>query len=387
MWHADERGIALLGWLAASGILIGARVGLAAPATVSVAETCAEAGAPDISVAVSLTNDVAARALSLTVQDTPDHVALVMGSTGSSCTGRTATVDGWSCPANEVASTGVNVIVVSLMGAVIQPGSGAVVVLHYQDGTPPCSPGTRIALDLSNVLVADANSQPIPTTVEGGGITCGCPRPTTTSTTIRETTSSTSTTSTSTTSSSPATTSTPSSTAMSTSTTSTSSSTSLTTTSLPRAPENCSDGIDNDLDGLIDCSDPDCQASPSCSLGCPIGPSLDAVGCRTRALVTPLDLGTPTGKLHDRFLHLAARIGNLQAIANSSCQAGKTRRAKAALLAEGATVVMLRARLHSLTGGSDPGAGLRDELRAALQLLNGDLHALRRALRCPVAGG
>jgi putative metal-binding protein/slime mold repeat-containing protein len=29
-------------------------------------------------------------------------------------------------------------------------------------------------------------------------------------------------------------------------------------------PENCSDGVDNDCDGLVDCADPDCAAFPAC---------------------------------------------------------------------------------------------------------------------------
>jgi len=32
-------------------------------------------------------------------------------------------------------------------------------------------------------------------------------------------------------------------------------------------PEDCTDGIDNDGDGLVDCDDPDCTGTPSCSTG------------------------------------------------------------------------------------------------------------------------
>jgi hypothetical protein len=40
----------------------------------------------------------------------------------------------------------------------------------------------------------------------------------------------------------------------------------------PAAESGCSDGQDDDRDGLVDCDDPDCEAAPECTLGC-----LDAV--------------------------------------------------------------------------------------------------------------
>jgi hypothetical protein len=33
-------------------------------------------------------------------------------------------------------------------------------------------------------------------------------------------------------------------------------------------PENCTDGIDNDVDGAIDCRDGDCANDPACVTGC-----------------------------------------------------------------------------------------------------------------------
>jgi len=35
---------------------------------------------------------------------------------------------------------------------------------------------------------------------------------------------------------------------------------------VPAVEKNCSDGIDDDRDGLIDCDDPDCGASPECPI-------------------------------------------------------------------------------------------------------------------------
>lgn len=44
------------------------------------------------------------------------------------------------------------------------------------------------------------------------------------------------------------------------------------------AAENCSDGIDNDEDGLNDCTDPDCVAFPACVDQCPEDPNKTAPG-------------------------------------------------------------------------------------------------------------
>jgi len=35
----------------------------------------------------------------------------------------------------------------------------------------------------------------------------------------------------------------------------------------PEPPENCSDGRDNDHDGVADCMDPDCVGDPACTSG------------------------------------------------------------------------------------------------------------------------
>ena len=43
-------------------------------------------------------------------------------------------------------------------------------------------------------------------------------------------------------------------------------------------PENCSDGIDNDLDSLIDCADPDCAADVACPEDCSNGVDDDSDG-------------------------------------------------------------------------------------------------------------
>jgi hypothetical protein len=36
-------------------------------------------------------------------------------------------------------------------------------------------------------------------------------------------------------------------------------------------PEDCADGVDNDLDGAVDCDDSDCASEPVCAISCPGG--------------------------------------------------------------------------------------------------------------------
>ena len=72
------------------------------------------------------------------------------------------------------------------------------------------------------------------------------------------------------------------------------------------SPENCQNGIDDDLDGLADCLDPDCAADPSCTCE-----SLTGLVC-VQGTGIEVNLSWTNGELYDEIR--VSRNGNLVAI-------------------------------------------------------------------------
>ena len=86
-------------------------------------------------------------------------------------------------------------------------------------------------------------------------------------------------------------------------------------------PEDCTDGIDNDLDGKIDCADPDCQAGFSCHS--PLTPALVALGwtghyALTDGLVAALP-GSCPGATYPNPVYSGYRLLNAPAAQCSAC--------------------------------------------------------------------
>ena len=71
-------------------------------------------------------------------------------------------------------------------------------------------------------------------------------------------------------------------------------------------PENCSNGIDDDLDGLVDCLDPDCASDPSCTCD-----PIQALVCNQVAGLE-VELSWLNGELYEQIE--VVRDGNLLAI-------------------------------------------------------------------------
>jgi cysteine-rich repeat protein len=119
-----------------------------------------------VTIGVTLENAAAVRGLSLRLTDVPDELSLVV----CNATARTA---GFSCSCVEVAASNrINIICVSLTGDLITPGAGEVVRVQLEDKEPSCSPGTSATVEVSNVAVADENSQALSSCVESGEILC-----------------------------------------------------------------------------------------------------------------------------------------------------------------------------------------------------------------------
>src|SRR2546430_7657577 len=209
------RGFRLAPVLAVMSVLVAGTVS-GQTVTVSVQDVCANPGAAAIQVPIALDSAVAVRALSFSLQDSPDELQLTSGRTAATCTDRTG---GFTCSANEVTATNlINALVISLAGDNVAAGTGPVVILEFTDGPVACTPGEQVALELSNAMVAGSSDGTVPTIASNGTFTCGC-EPTTTSSTSTTTTTSVTTSS-----------STTSTTTTSSSTTVTSSSTTTTTT-------------------------------------------------------------------------------------------------------------------------------------------------------------
>jgi hypothetical protein len=86
-------------------------------------------------------------------------------------------------------------------------------------------------------------------------------------------------------------------------------------------PEDCTDGIDNDLDGKIDCADPDCQVGFSCHN--PLTPALVTAGwtghfALTDGLVAALPGNCP-GATYPNPIYTGYRIPKAPAATCSTC--------------------------------------------------------------------
>jgi len=175
--------------LLAAASVLASRTAPAQRVTVSAPVVCGDPGATAIEVPISVDNAGAVRALSFSLQDSPDELQLVAGPGAATCTDRTT---GFACTANEVTvSNLINTVVVSFEGANIAAGTGPVIVLPLTDGAVTCTSGEHVALNLANVVVADPNNLPLPATVVNGSFTCGCSATNTTSSTTSTTLSTT----------------------------------------------------------------------------------------------------------------------------------------------------------------------------------------------------
>jgi len=164
------------------------------------------------------------------------------------------------------------------------------------------------------------------------------------------------------------------------STTGTTPTTSSTTTTQPL--EICNDGVDNDGDGLVDCSDPDCATDPVCQGECPVGPTFVSLDCRLAALIAALGGGQRQASAQSLAIPVTkarARADQAEAL----CSKGDARHARAALRHAIRRMNGFERRLRSLTDRGLVPPASSAELLAAAEAIEGDLRTLLGALVCP----
>jgi hypothetical protein len=153
---------------------------------------------------------------------------------------------------------------------------------------------------------------------------------------------------------------------------------------LPR--EVCSGGLDEDLDGLVDCADPDCAADLACPLGCSPGATFSSLDCRLGAVGARVNDATDLGAIKPKVQTLIDRARGAIERAATKCSQPSLRGGRAGLKASIAKLGRLRALLRSRKASNVPEA-LRAELQADVDALRLDARTLKGLLRCPEDGG
>jgi len=129
-----------------------------------------------VTIAISLENDVAVRAVQLRLTDIPNELTLALGSARTSERSAALTAD-----ANEQDDGSVIAILLSTGAALIAAGTGPVIELDFTIA-PSASVGATITLGLSEVSVADENRTPLPAVTQDGSVSVALPTPTATAT-------------------------------------------------------------------------------------------------------------------------------------------------------------------------------------------------------------
>jgi hypothetical protein len=149
----------------------------------------------------------------------------------------------------------------------------------------------------------------------------------------------------------------------------------------------CSGGLDEDLDGLVDCADPDCAADDlMCPLGCPPGATFGSLDCRLGAIGALVTGATDLGAIKPKVQTLVDGARGAIQRAVRKCSQPSLRGGRAGLKASIAKLGRVRALLRSRKARTVPEA-LRAELQADVDALRLDAKTLKGLLRCPEGAG
>jgi YVTN family beta-propeller protein len=145
-------------------------IGQEVSAELRVGNAIAAPGQQRVAIPISLTNDVAVRALQFALSDVPDQVTL----SASPVCSLTSRSSGLSCDCYQSGGV-IRCVLLSTGGATIAAGSGQVATVFVDDTAPSCTAGQTIQLNLSETAVADASNNPVSHTTVNGSLRCGCP--------------------------------------------------------------------------------------------------------------------------------------------------------------------------------------------------------------------
>jgi uncharacterized repeat protein (TIGR03806 family) len=363
------------------------------------------AGTTQLRIAFTLDDDDDGTADRITYSagDVPDPtvgpelvVTYVSGSTTSSTT---VTTTSTSLPTTSSTSTSTTSTVptttsttTSLPTTTSMPPTSTSTTTLATSSTTSTSTSTSVT---STTSTSSTTSTASSTTSSSSSTTTTVPTPTTTSTTAASSTSSTTSVSTSS-STSTSTVITTSTVPQSTTTTSVAGTTSTivtttvtsssTTTSTAPPVETCTNGADDDADGLADCADGDCALHGGCPAACGSDPAPGVLGCRTTALRVRTLAVTAGESVRVRLVALLDEAATALAEAEAACQAGERRAGRRRLARFAKQMAKYARRVGSKAGRrAMPEPERRDLVAADARTLRTLSRTLRQDLVCPPA--
>jgi hypothetical protein len=149
------------------------------------------------------------------------------------------------------------------------------------------------------------------------------------------------------------------------------------------AGEVCTDGVDNDGDGLGDCQDLDCVGNPACPTTCQRAPTFASIVCRLAELATSLETAPDIQAERARLIVRLTASRTAAETARTACAASDTKRVRKALRQSARKLQQYRKRLRSRAAKRTIPPQLLTDLLEAGDAVRSDVKTLRATVACP----